>query len=368
MKSGRSVVDLAAELTRQAAAKRDYLVDTRAMKFEPHEDGPALHVRGIDNDGPFGGFALRRTAHAQFSDRTGIPKRYYDRMLAEAPDLLCRNLNHWLDSKPEKRLLRTIDGQARALLSDRYRVLDNYDFAEATLPVIGELDADVRSCEITEDRMYIKVVRPELRAEIAPPGVDAFKWGEGHTQVDVIEAGLVLSNSEVGSGALSLAPAIHTVHCTNLAVSRETTDRRAHLGKVLGGGGDDVQRYISDEARQKADEAVWLAIRDLTRASLDGTAFADQVERLRAARGDVPAIAPAELIQRVEKRFDLTDGESASVLEHLAAGRELTRYAISNAITRAAQDVESYDRASALERIGGDVIDLSSNEWRAVSA
>lgn len=77
---------------------------------------------------------LRPRAHGQFSDYLGVPKKYYDRMLQEAPDLLCRNLNHWLENgKNERRLVRTLDGEVRAVLSDRYRLLDNYDFATAVL-------------------------------------------------------------------------------------------------------------------------------------------------------------------------------------------------------------------------------------------
>jgi hypothetical protein len=36
------------------------------------------------------------------------------------------------------------------------------------------------------------------------------------------------------------------------------------------------------------------------------------------------------------------------------------------AITRASADVEDYDRASDLERIGGNVITLPRSDWSAV--
>lgn len=378
MRTGRSLTDLAAELSRQKAAKKDYLVDTRALTFEPIdvEEGrrptARLRVKGLAGEGIAGGdgFDLAATAHGQFAERTGIPKRYYDRMATEAPDLLCQNLNHWLHANPGNRLLRTIDGNARALLSDRYRPLDNYEFAEATLPIIGEVGAEVRSCEVTDRRFYLKVVRPDLKAEIGPPNVEDWKWGQGHHQVHVVEAGLVLSNSEVGDGALAVSPAVHTVHCTNLAISRENTDRRTHLGRMLGSSdkGDQVRAYLSDETKRTADAAVWMAIADLTRASLDGSVFQDQVNALRAARADVAQVEPTKLVEKVADHFTLTDGEAGGVLEHLLAGQELTRYAVSAAITRASQDADDYDRATTLERLGGDVIDLTESQWRAVSA
>ncbi|MBL0089244.1 MAG: hypothetical protein IPP44_22195 [Ideonella sp.] len=36
-------------------------------------------------------------------------------------------------------MVRTLDGQARAFLSDRYRRLDNYDLCEHVLPMLQRL-------------------------------------------------------------------------------------------------------------------------------------------------------------------------------------------------------------------------------------
>ena len=39
-----------------------------------------------------------------------------------------------------KRMLRTLDGTARALLSDRYRRIDNFEVASAVLPIISRME------------------------------------------------------------------------------------------------------------------------------------------------------------------------------------------------------------------------------------
>ena len=39
----------------------------------------------------------------------------------EAPELLAQNLNCWFTKEPAQRMLRTLDGTARAYLSNRYR-------------------------------------------------------------------------------------------------------------------------------------------------------------------------------------------------------------------------------------------------------
>ena len=98
-----------------------------------------------------------------------IPAPYYDRMRNDFPDLLTSNVNGWLAKEPEnRRMLRTLDGTTRAFLSDRYRRIDNYEVAQTVLPIIGSMDgASVESCELTESKMYIKVVNQRITAEIA---------------------------------------------------------------------------------------------------------------------------------------------------------------------------------------------------------
>jgi hypothetical protein len=63
-------------------------------------------------------------------------QKYLRRMQAEAPKLLASNVNHWFKETPERRMVRTLDGNIRAFLSDRYMRVDNTDVAEAVLPVL----------------------------------------------------------------------------------------------------------------------------------------------------------------------------------------------------------------------------------------
>ena len=70
------------------------------------------------------------------------------------------------------------------MLSDRYRRLDNYELAENVLPILQRLEgARFESVELTETKMYLKVVTPRVEYEIAPG--------------DVVQAGIVITNSEV---------------------------------------------------------------------------------------------------------------------------------------------------------------------------
>jgi|GEM_PF-3755119 len=44
-----------------------------------------------------------------------------------------------------------------------------YEIAQAVLPIIAEMpDAKVESCEVTENRMCLKVVNPRLEMDVVP--------------------------------------------------------------------------------------------------------------------------------------------------------------------------------------------------------
>ena len=56
------------------------------------------------------------------------------------------------------------------------------------------------------------------------------------------------------------------------------------------------------------------------------------------------------------------------MLDHLIRGGDLSLYGLSNAITRAAQDVDSYDRSTEMESIGYTVLGMSRSDWQRLNA
>ena len=171
MKTGLTIKEMAQELLRQSKAKQDYLVNTGSLSLSVTTDAPQLRVteNGLDKITPLD---IRQTAHRQLGTYLGIPQKYYELMRTDAPELLAYNANYWFSQKNELRTLRTMDGCARAFLSNRYRRIDNLDIASVTLPVIGELpEARFVSTQITDDFMYIKVVNPRLQADVGPGDV-----------------------------------------------------------------------------------------------------------------------------------------------------------------------------------------------------
>lgn len=347
MKTGRSLTDLAGELQWQATSKKDYLADTRAIQILATDNGIIL-------DGVNGGMPLRPTAHRQIAEALGIPKPYYDRMQTDAPDLLAANANRWL-SKPARKLVRTLDGSVRAFLSDAYRPLDNYDLADAVLPTLTDQLADVVSCEVTEHRFYLKAVSPRVAGEV--------KAG------DVIQAGIVISNSETGEGALRVEELDYRLLCLN-GMIRATAVRQAHLGRSGGrlDAIEEAREFFRTETRQADDKAFFLKVRDAVGAMFNPDRFNRRLDQYREAAGLVIEADPVKVVEATARRLELTEGERSSVLQHLIRGGDLSKWGLANAVTRAAADVEDYDRATELEAAGGAVIELTARDFATLAS
>jgi hypothetical protein len=344
MKSGRSLIDLAQELQRQSEAKRDFLAPTTTLVLNPDQK---LELNAES-------FTIAKHAHGQIAQRLGIPDRYYSKMLAEKPDLLATNVNTWFNHNPEKRLVRTLDGNVRAFLSDRYRRLDNDDLAQAVLPLLGEMGGAecIVSCEVTLNRLYIKALNPRLELEVKPG--------------DVVQAGICITNSEIGLGALRVEPLIYRLVCSNGMISPDYSQKRYHVGKAIEGS-EDAYELFSDATLQADDRAFWMKVQDTVRAAIDLTKFSQIVERMREATHQPITGHPGKAVEVAAKHLGLNQTETGGVLTHLIQGGDLSAYGLLNAITRTSQDLPDYDRATELERMGSQVLALPRSTWREIA-
>ncbi len=112
MKTGKTLTQLAQELERQSTTKKDFLANTSALEMTP------VGELALESDTTHE-FPITDHAHTQIAARLDIPAKYYNRMRNEALPLLAANVNEWFHSKPERRMVRTLDGRMRAFLSDR---------------------------------------------------------------------------------------------------------------------------------------------------------------------------------------------------------------------------------------------------------
>jgi hypothetical protein len=374
MKKGKTLTELANEIERRQDLKHDLIAPMPKLSVFVTDTGePRMLARLPKGDEHFG---IQQLAHNQIAEQLKIPAAYYNRMLAEQPSLLADNINTWLQNPPtnntgttrgsmvetKRRMVRTMDGKVRAFLSDKYRSLENEDLAEAVLPVLLQRKLIILSCDITETRLYIKAVDPALEQDV-PSG---HKRGDGsHVIYDTCSPAITISNSEVGFGALSIETGTYTKACTNLAMFGASM-RKYHTGSRAELS-DEVFALLSDRTKRITDAAVWSQVRDLVGAAFDKEKFEATCQKLTTASEQKIEDDVVQVVERVAKRFTFSEGERAGVLKRLIEGADLTRYGLHAAITRHSADVDDYDRASVLERLGGEIIELPKSDWQAIA-
>lgn len=343
----KSLTELAQTIEAQTAGKADLVVPASVLHMT---DNAALNVAEAPSR------EVTHLGHRQIAEYTGIPAAYYDKLRGVDRPLLAHNVNGWLGRKGnERRMVRTLDGNVRALLSDRYQRIDNHEVADVALSVLSKVPGiRVVSSAITESRMYIKAVSEAVQATV--PG--------SRRVGDIVEAGIMVRNSEVGLGSVSIQPFANFLVCLNGMVRDKSGMRAAHVGRRID---LDIEGLLTDQTRRLEDEVVLRKVRDVIAHAFDKGAFTKFIDQLGATtqqriEGDVSAA-----VEALGPTLGLLQGERSSVLRHLIEGSDLSRYGLMNAITRTAEDVESYDRATEIETIGYRMIELPQRDWSAIS-
>ena len=345
MKQGSPLPVVLAELKRQAAAKHDYISPAPSIRLE--EDGSTITV-GSD------AFGTTPLFHRQLGAALGIPAKYYDLCREQKPTLLALNTNTWLaDRAQSSYMVRTLDDCARALLSDRYRRIDNLEIAMAVLPLfMGSEDYEVVSSNVSPNHLHIKISYRNKRYEIKPG--------------DWVEFGCIVSNSEVGLGAVTIRPFLTRLICTNGCVVNDFGERKHHVGRQVKAVEDSYELF-SDSTKKLEDDAFLAKIRDVALATLDESRYPLIVGKLQDA-ANVPITGRVQsVVELTSRQFGFTQPEQDSILDYLIRGGDMTLYGLSNAVTRASQDIDNYDRATEMESIGWDIVSLDPADWKIIN-
>lgn len=344
MKQGMTIEELAREITARADRKEDFIADTRDLVMTDDVKltmaaGEPLDVLGL--------------AHDQIGEYTGIPARYYDKMKADAPNLLAANVNEWFRRKADRRMVRTLDGRARAFLSDRYSRMDDDAFAEVVLRVIaGTPGANIVSAGMGDERTHIKFVSERKMRDVAVN--------------DPVQFGIAFSNSEVGKGRLSGRLLMYRLRCLNGMISEEDMFGANHVGQRI--GGRDLGEIFKLDTVTMDAKATLMKLRDFATEILSDQRIDAVVERVKGLTRD-PIKEPVKAVERLAKSHGFNEGEKESVLAHLTRGGDLTMWGLLNAVTASAQDEGlSYKRATELEAVGGRLLTLSRADYRELAA
>jgi hypothetical protein len=351
MNKGMNIVELAAQIQKIENGKKDLVVPSTRMAMK---DGKTLMIGDNGNSGEYN---VSQLAHEQIGARLKIPRDYYKRMQEEAPALLDQNVNNWLHRVPERRLVRTVDGNVRAILSDRYKRKENITVLTEALPFMlnPENKLDVMSSNLSEKQMFVKVVSDLLVGEV--------RVGQ------VVKGGFSLRNSEVGCGAFDLSLFVLTLSCMN-GMMREHSMKEYHVGKRIevNDNEESSSPIYSAETIAADEHAFKLKVRDTLKHALNRRKFDEELAKFRAAaENPLNPRMITDTIEDVTKRYSMTQNEGKDVLSRLLESKDFTQWGLSSAVTNLAGDIEDYDRSTELEKIGGQIIDLRPADWRIIT-
>lgn len=364
------VIARAKSLSTQFAA-----FDLTNIGAQPVEDGVLSNVDGFYVPTPL--------ADGQLASRLNVPGltgQYLRHLRSADPGLYDANVNRWLSASDGKLLLRLLTGangqdpdgapgRVRAVLSDSYRCIDNFDVVVAALRGLreGGLTEDdmmVRA-DLTERRMLVRVMVPSmyvmaerLLADYRNPWTqdrllsgwtpeamarhnEAIDRMSGRGATDpIIFAGMVISNSETGGGAFNVYPELTVRVCLNgLTITADALKRR-HVGAKL----DEGIVVASDRTVRANLELVASQTADITRTVLSRDYVAAKVADLEESAGIAVNDAP-KVITSVSKTLGFSKAEADEILSMFIRGGQMTAGGVMQAVTATAQTLDDADAA-----------------------
>lgn len=272
--------------------------------------------------------------HRQLAEKCGIPIPYYEKLRDhDLLQLAADNVNGWIDQR-ERRFIRTQNGHVRAILSDKYRVLDHMEVIKAAGEKATEYGAKIAKCELTDTRLYMKLIVPHIIEEI--------KAG------DKLVQGIVFSNSEVGAGSFRAEPFAMRLICKNGMIGMDKV-ARIHLGAKMEEG-----LWKSQETESLETETIYSQVKDLVEATFDPDKFRMWMDALRQTT-EVQLESPSDAVNNIVKEYKIPEGHFQNIMDALVIEGDTTQYGMINAITNVARKTDSIDQRIELERIGGEL-------------
>ncbi len=327
-----SLSDLASEVSRIENSKNDYLVQSAGLSMI-QDSALAIHGEGH--------FTINDYAHGQVASKLGIPKQYYDKM-SEIEGLRTINVNEWLRKRSdEQQYVRTLDGKVRAFLSERFRPIDNYAVLSSFLPALQGQDVKIQTSALSEKKMYLQILFPKNELEVR--------------NGDVVQQGIILTNSEVGAGAVDVKHMIWRLVCSNGMIGMSVL-RKYHIGRTLE---DDIFR---EDTMRAELEAFKLKFRDVIADALSQKNFIEQVNKLKDATED-KIVNVTETVSNVTKRLGLSEKHNNIIIQNMAEEGNMNRYGLANGLTFLAHSLDNIDAQYEVEKYGSQVINMTKTEW-----
>ena len=374
MKRQTTLAELVSELKDQNMQKKDFVVPANLLSMENGQlvvnnfssnDGltKLLSEVGIKQESSSSKLILNclPILHQNLSDKLDIPRKYYNRMLSQKDQVLVdTNVTYWLKNMKGNIFLRTFidetknEGFARAILSDRYNVIDNFDVLFATLEAVSGLNLKIEDngCDLTESKMYVRFIAPDIEIN-APDLLKNYKNPKGGSGVgDGIITGFVITNSELGQGSFAISPRAVILKCANGMVFKDDAFGKIHLGAKM-------EQYSqidwSEDTKRKNHELIQAQVKDAVKKFASEEYLAKKISELNGY-AEQQLTHPIETVKNVSRFLSVTEDKEKSIMDFFMRGGDFSVMGVSQALTFFAHESKDADEAHEMEMVAIDIL------------
>jgi hypothetical protein len=194
---------------------------------------------------------------------------------------------------------------------------NNSEIAQTAESLLRNASLSVKSFVLEETHMFLKIISEDI-----------------HDLESGLKAGIMIGNSEVGMGSVSVEPFVFRKACTNdLIVSQEKSFRHAHI------------HLTEFEMTRRMAEAV-----------SEGFRIASSVLDAFLKTREEPIDDPLEIIRRIAEARQFSQKLTDEVTSSYLIKPEATRFGVINAFTHAAQQLGPLQRIE-MERFAGTLLE-----------
>ncbi len=290
---------------------------------------------------------LHNHAFDQLVERAGIPTAYARRLDAAEAELDGTSWEHRLleytltehyRHQGGRYLVRSVNGQARGILSDKFRRLDSRPLLDAFLGGAQAVGAVPFEGVASDVRVSVRAIVPVVHEPV--PG-------------EFMVFGLNWQNSDYGAGVYGVSAFCLRLLCLNAAIG-ESILKQVHLGKRL-----PDELAFSRQTYELDTQTMISATKDVIGNLLAPRAVEARLDAVRAAHATETTWGAAfkkvgQLLSKGEaqRAKDAFEGPDNVLLPE---GKTALRF--SNALSWIANQTEDADRKIELQRIAGAVIE-----------
>lgn len=323
----------------------DQIAKGAAMEFAPvSKPGASALSLSLGSNAPL---SIHRHALGQLASRAGVPTRYLSESVEAGgwrgelgAEILRRHYHH--GEAAARFLVRSVKGEARGVMSDKYRRLDSRPLVEAFATECNAVGAVPVDGTGSDTRVAMKAIVPKV-FEVP---------GKVRGMTEALAFGVEWSNSDYGAGLHGARAFILRLWCLNGA-TMENSLAQVHLGARLS---DDVE--LSQRTYDLDTRTSISALRDVVRGILAPGRIEMMVEGIKAAQEkEIEWKNVSTKLGRRLLKGEMDAARAAFESEdviNLPAGKSVWR--VSNALSWIAGQTEDADRKLDLQRLAGEVL------------